>query len=234
MNDLASQKKSNELAIDEVINLSVREYKCFERKTAESFLEMGRVVFEAKKNLCLDSDFDEFCNRIGQTSSSSTIKKMKIIGENYVHLKEISSNLPSNWTSIYQICRLSEYEIDEYVHKGLIHPNVKGSEIKNLLIAPPIPNSKMREVQEVQEVREVNCEECLEELAEESFEIPNKKVQNGTKFDYHFECEISNLDDAIKTNKIKKIIRDLVSLNVTIRMSRELNLMIYPVAEAVA
>jgi hypothetical protein len=87
---------------------------------------------------------------------------------------------------------------------------------------------------EVKEIKEVNYEECKEELAEEIFEIPNKKVQNGTKFDYHFECEITNLDDAIKTNKIKKIIRDLVNLNVTIRMSRELNLKIYPVAEAVA
>ena len=74
------------------------EYSNFAVKTAQSTVEMCRVVSEAKKTLS-SSEYSEFLNDIGHKSETSTIRKYLAIGEQYMTKmsgKEIKTLLDLN------------------------------------------------------------------------------------------------------------------------------------------
>jgi hypothetical protein len=115
-----------------IISKNVVEYaeqfKGYAVKTAESIIQMAKVVIDAKNTLGA-IDYEEFCNQVGYKSDSSTIRKLKSIGEKYEILLARSKSLPSNWTTIYQVSRLTSDLIDQKIDEGVITPSLDG---KNL------------------------------------------------------------------------------------------------------
>jgi len=86
-------------------------FRNFAAKTATGILEMGRVVFEAKK--LKDYEFLKFCDLAGLRGRPSTVSKLETIGEKYEFLLAHSDKLPSNWTTVYQVANLTEEKITE-------------------------------------------------------------------------------------------------------------------------
>ena len=132
---------------DIIINKNVIEYadkfNGYAVKTAEAIIQMAKVVNDAKNALGA-IDYEEFCNQVGYKSDSSTIRKLKSIGEKYETLLSRSKSLPSNWTTIYQISRLTSELIDQKINEGVITPAMDG---KNLPVRlglsspkPDVPN----------------------------------------------------------------------------------------------
>jgi hypothetical protein len=125
-----------------IINKNVVEYaekfKGYAIKTAEAIIQMAKVVNDAKNTLGA-IDYEEFCNQVGYKSDSSTIRKLKSIGEKYQTLLSRSKSLPSNWTTIYQISRLTSELIDLKINEGVITPAMDG---KNLPVRLGLSNPK--------------------------------------------------------------------------------------------
>ena len=69
------------------------EYSKFAVKTAQSTVEMCRVVYEAKKSL-EKSEYDSFLRDIGRKTEDSTIRKYLAIGERYDKLIQYTNLLP--------------------------------------------------------------------------------------------------------------------------------------------
>lgn len=115
-----------------IISKNVVEYaekfKGYAVKTAESIIQMAKVVTDARNTLGA-MDYEEFCSQVGYKSDSSTIRKLKSIGEKYEILLTRSKSLPSNWTTIYQVSRLTSDLIDQKIDEGVITPSLDG---KNL------------------------------------------------------------------------------------------------------
>lgn len=108
----------------------VNEFRGYARKTVEGTLEMSRVVVEAK-SLKGKKVFGEFCDLIGFDKRSSTIKKLNCIGKKYEFLKGVKDDLPSNWTTLYQVSRIDNEQIIDLIQSKVIHPNMTGKEILN-------------------------------------------------------------------------------------------------------
>jgi hypothetical protein len=127
---------------DSIINKNVIEYadkfNGYAVKTAEAIIQMAKVVNDAKNSLGA-IDYEEFCNQVGYKSDSSTIRKLKSIGEKYETLLSRSKSLPSNWTTIYQISRLTAELIDQKINEGVITPAMDG---KNLPVRLGLSNPK--------------------------------------------------------------------------------------------
>lgn len=117
-----------------VVTANVIEYadkfKSFALKTAESIIEMGKVVYDAKNSLS-DTEFETFCHQVGYKCESSTIRKLNVIGKQYNILLSRSGSLPSAWTTMYHIARLTAEQIDEKINEGVITPFIDG---KNLAV----------------------------------------------------------------------------------------------------
>ena len=124
----------NNIVISHVITQHehfVSQYSNFAVKTAQSTVEMCRVVHEAKVNLLKD-EFLAFCADIGHKSEDSTIRKYLAIGSLYDKLIQHTNLLPSSWTSIYEITQIPSDAFDALVSTGSSMANLKGAQIKLL------------------------------------------------------------------------------------------------------
>lgn len=115
---------SNNVMISKKVGEYIDLFKISAKKTAEGVLEMARVVYEAKKLGA--SEFGVFCDQIGYPTDSSTIRKLKSIGEKYEFLLSRSKSLPTSWTTLYQVSRLSAELIDQKINEGVISPHLDG------------------------------------------------------------------------------------------------------------
>lgn len=181
------------------ISFLVEKFQSYARKTAESILEMAKVVIEAKK---LDSEgFGSFCKEIGFNPKSSTIRKFIQIGDKYELLISRSNKLPTNWTTIYEISKLTSDQIIELIENGKINQMVLGSTIKQL-------NNTKTDKEETRNEGNGN---------EEKREVPN-----GTPQGLSFTAEIKEIGSLINQVKLKILIGDLESLKIKVQMAPEL------------
>lgn len=108
------------------------EFNAWSKKTAQSTLEMCRVVFEAKKEL-ESQDFLKFCNAIGRKGEDATVRKYLKIGEKYDKFYQYANLLPNSWTSIYEITQLPSEMFEALVTTENSMANMTGAQIKELM-----------------------------------------------------------------------------------------------------
>jgi hypothetical protein len=107
------------------------EYSKFAVKTAQSTVEMCRVVYEAKKSLD-KSEYASFLQDIGRKTEDSTIRKYLAIGERYDDLIAYTNLLPASWTSMYEVIQLPAESFMAMVTLGESMANLTGAQIKRL------------------------------------------------------------------------------------------------------
>ena len=108
------------------------QYSLFAVKTAQSSVEMGRVVFEAKEELSRD-EFSNFCNDIGHKGEDSTVRKYLAIGAAYERLIQYADKLPNSWTSIYTITQIPSETFNALAQVGESFAKLSGNQIKALV-----------------------------------------------------------------------------------------------------
>ena len=108
------------------------QYSLFAIKTAQSTVEMCRVVFEAKDELSRE-EFSEFCTDIGHKGEDSTIRKYLAIGAAYDRLIQYADKLPNSWTSIYTITQIPSETFNSLAQVGESFAKLSGNQIKALV-----------------------------------------------------------------------------------------------------
>ena len=101
-------------------------------KTARATLETCRVVYEASR--MLDSyQFQHFCKEIGYRDNSSTVRKFIAIGKVYPRFIQYADQLPSGWTTIYQITQIPADEFESLLKNGKRLDQLKGKRLQGML-----------------------------------------------------------------------------------------------------
>lgn len=108
------------------------EFNSWSKKTAQSTLEMCRVVYEAKNEL-ESQDFLKFCNEIGRKGEDATVRKYLKIGEKYDKFYQYAELLPNSWTSIYEITQLPSETFEALVATDHSLANMTGDQLKQLM-----------------------------------------------------------------------------------------------------
>ena len=108
------------------------QYSLFAIKTAQSTVEMCRVVFEAKEELSND-EFSNFCIDIGRKKTDPTIRKFLAIGAAYERLIQYADKLPTAWTSIYTITQIPSETFNALAQVGESFAKLSGNQIKALV-----------------------------------------------------------------------------------------------------
>lgn len=108
------------------------QYSLFAIKTAQSTVEMCRVVFEAKEELSKE-EFSEFCTDIGHKGEDSTIRKYLAIGAAYERLIQYADKLPNSWTSIYTLTQIPSETFNALAQVGESFAKLSGNQIKALV-----------------------------------------------------------------------------------------------------
>jgi len=92
---------------------------------------MCRVTYEARQ--ALDNyQFENFCKEVGYRDNSSTIRKFIAIGKVYPRFIEYADQLPSAWTTIYQITQIPADDFEAYLKHGKRLDELKGKRLAEL------------------------------------------------------------------------------------------------------
>jgi hypothetical protein len=176
------------------ITVLVEKFNSFARKTAECVLEMAKVVYEAKK--LNESEFHKFCEIIGMSGSSSTVLKLMKIGEKYEFLIGHAEKLPANWTTVYELSKLTEEKVEELIDRGVLNTSLIASDLNNAL--GKIPKVKQK------------------------IQVTNKAIPKGSFEGLGFRVQLNNSPDAATAQKIKLLIADLKKLDLQLEVGSTL------------
>ena len=124
----------NEIVVTHYVSARERffsEYSKFAVKTAQSTVEMCRVIYEAKESLD-KSEYARFLKDIGRKPDDSTVRKYLAIGERYDDLNAYANLLPASWTSIYEITQLPADSFMAMVATGESMAHLTGAQLKLL------------------------------------------------------------------------------------------------------
>ena len=173
------------------ISVLVEKFNSFARKTAEGVLEMAKVVFEARK--LKDSEFYRFCEIVGMDGSSSTAQKLIAIGKKYDYLIGHSEKLPPNWTTVYEVAKLTEEQIESLIDRGVLTASLIASDLNA----------------------------ALGKVKKAKTKLPNL-LPNGNDEGLGFRVQLSSKPDRETSKKIQKLIEELKKLNVQLQVGQTL------------
>jgi hypothetical protein len=117
-------------------NAYVVSFNSFAVKTAQSTLQMCRIVYEAKQELDA-KDFEKFCEAIGRSNEDSTIRKYFAIGARYDEFIAYADRMPNSWTSIYLITTIPSDKLLEMINDAKSLKNLTAQQIKKLISDEP-------------------------------------------------------------------------------------------------
>jgi len=121
-----------EIIEDTIVDKLVGHYNQGIGKTVQGILIMCKAVYDAYQIENM-SDQNKFFNNVNLDKNSSTCKKFKAIGEKYVQFEKIEKSLPPAWTSLYELTRLDDEKLINYIEEDKIHSKIKLFKIKELI-----------------------------------------------------------------------------------------------------
>jgi sugar-specific transcriptional regulator TrmB len=171
----------------------VEKFKKYAKKTAEGVLEMAKVACEAKK--LKESEFHKFCEIVGMSGSSSTIQKLIKIGEKYEFFIGHAEKLPANWTTVYELSKLTSEKIEELIDRGVVCTTLIASDL-NMALGKPVKEKDKK---------------------------PVTVIPNGNIDGLGFRVQLNKSPDAETIKKIKELIAELKKFDLQLEVGTTLN-----------
>lgn len=106
------------------VNRFITAYK----KSAKNVIELATVIGETYATLN-DDQFKDFCKKIGYTTRSAYVSKMKTIYSNLGRFKDVMQDLPGNYTTIYDLGRMPLADFEKLVADGGIKLTMKAPKV---------------------------------------------------------------------------------------------------------
>ena len=113
----------------------IERYQVYARKTAEGFLELAITYATAKNELdCVQ--FKIFADTIGVNTESATSTRLLKIAEEQGRFLPYLQQMPSAYTTLYELARLPVSDFESLVQDGKIQPTMTGAELQILIKKP--------------------------------------------------------------------------------------------------
>jgi len=171
------------------------EYLNFAVKTAQSTVEMCRVVFEAKTSLTKD-EYLLFLNDIGYKSETNKVRKYIQIGKLYEKFISSVDLLPNSWTSIYEITLLPSDTLDALIAVDTDMSNLSGKQIKSLIEMKKQSTSATSATSKIKSSNSLNTTNCANtsSLANQSIDetVDHVEATSDSATQDQFDWIISN------------------------------------------
>jgi hypothetical protein len=107
-------------------------FSMLKKKTAESYIQMAKIVTQAKHGLSKEQ-YGEFINLIGYDKSDSTIGKLYRIGLQADIFEQYIDKLPASFTTLYALTTAGEENLKTLFQEDQVRPSLKGSELSGLI-----------------------------------------------------------------------------------------------------
>lgn len=112
----------------------VEQFNSFSKKTSDAIIGMGRTIYEAKMTLA-KKQFEQFRSSIRFDGQTSSIRKLELIGKKSELLSRHADNLPTSWTTLYELTQLGDDVFESLIESGKVSASMSGAAAKQLVSA---------------------------------------------------------------------------------------------------
>jgi hypothetical protein len=109
----------------------VTEYRALVKASGENTLEVGKTIYVVETELN-QSYKDEFYVQVGLDPKSATVRKLKTIGEKYMRFVPFVGRLPTSWTTLYGLARMTDESFQKVVAADVLSPFVTWKTIETV------------------------------------------------------------------------------------------------------
>lgn len=121
----------------------VKKYKSFLKQSGKSFVEQAKTIFEVEAELG-QRYVESFYHQVGLDPHGTTVRKFKIIGKHSTRFEPHLDKIPNNWTTLYDLAKLSIDNFNKIVDEGLLTPFVTAKDIRASVRGKPDDRPKSR------------------------------------------------------------------------------------------
>lgn len=120
---------SNVEVIDNKTMDFIKRYQVYAYRTAEAFINLAVTYADAKRELdCVQ--FQTFANAIGVDTESATSTRLLKIAANHGRFLPYLAQLPSAYTTLYELARIDASRFEDLVRGGVIKPTMTGGDLQ--------------------------------------------------------------------------------------------------------
>ena len=112
----------------------VQRFRFYARRTAENIILLAETAYEAEL-LLKPGEFEAFCEEVNMDHKSSTYRKMRQIGKLRDRFLPHLDKIPNNWTTIYELSKLTDKQFEGLVENKIINTEVTADKIKAVVNA---------------------------------------------------------------------------------------------------
>jgi hypothetical protein len=105
------------------------------RNRAENTIELAQTLYEADEYLG-KYEIREFCKRVNLSHEGSTYRKMRKIGQEASRFKPFTEQLPSGWTTLYRLAKLSNDQFDRVTKHERFRPMMTAADVDDITGQP--------------------------------------------------------------------------------------------------
>lgn len=126
---LPKTQEPAESALENDVAALVDRYISAWKKTAAGYIEMGAAINDAHGDFGAVK-LERFYRGIGLVENDSTSSKLRQIGKKQTRLLPVAKDLPSNWTTLYELARLEDTRFEQLLTDGVINPKMTLKDIQ--------------------------------------------------------------------------------------------------------
>lgn len=119
-------------AIDQNVLTFVARYRSLLKKSGGSIIEQAKTIHEVETELGKKHQAS-FYRQIGLDPEGATVRKLRVIGENSPRFQPFLDRIPSTWTTLYDLAKLSMDDFKRVTDADLLTPFVTAKEIRELV-----------------------------------------------------------------------------------------------------
>lgn len=121
----------------------VERYRFYAKASAENIIQLATTLVEAGRELS-QTELTAFCKEIGVNQKSSTYRKLTHIGLNATRFDDHLDRLPTAWTTVYNLSKLSEHDFEKVVANDNFSPTMTAKSINEIVGPTARPGTKRK------------------------------------------------------------------------------------------
>ena len=110
----------------------VERYRFYAKASAENIIQLATTLTEANRTLSAPK-LTAFCAAVGINPKSSTYRKLTQIGLSAARFKSHLDKMPTAWTTVYNLSKLSEQDFEKVASNDNFSPTMTARSINEIV-----------------------------------------------------------------------------------------------------
>lgn len=119
-------------ALQDQVDALVTRFRSISKDSVTKILEQAKTVFEVEEDLGAKHKA-LFYVAVGLDPNGSTVRKLRLIGEQSPRFEPFLDKIPNTWTTLYELARLTPDDFRKVADSGRLTPFIAAKDIQEVV-----------------------------------------------------------------------------------------------------